>query len=82
MNQAVTSRDYSGIPATGFVRLAQIARNPSKPDQPAPVPVSPATIWRWVKAGKFPKPTKLSDSITVWKAEDIRAWLDDQQAAA
>ncbi len=73
-------RDYSGIPKTGFVRLSQIARNPKKPDAPAPVPVSPVTIWRWVKDGKFPAPVKLSGNVTAWRAEEIRAWLDQQPA--
>lgn len=82
MNTTATNRrDYSGIPKTGLVRLSQIARNPKKPDQPAPIPVSPVTIWRWVSAGKFPAPVKLSDNVTAWRAEDIRAWMDQQAAA-
>lgn len=71
-------RDYSGIPASGFVRLSQIARNPKNPDVPAPIPVSPITIWRWVAADKFPKPVKLSGNVTAWRAEDVHAWLDRQ----
>ncbi len=70
--------DYSGIPKTGFVRLSQIARNPKKPETPAPIPVSPVTIWRWVAAGTFPAPIKLSGNVTAWRAEDVRAWLDQQ----
>ena len=73
-------RDYSGIPKTGFVRLSQIARNPKKPDQPAPIPVSPVTIWRWVKDGKFPAPVKLSGNVTAWRAEEVRDFLDQQAA--
>lgn len=76
----INRRDYSGLPATGYIRLAQIARNPKKPDAPAPVPVSPVTIWRWIAAGKFPKPIKLSENVTAWKAEEVRAWLDQQSA--
>lgn len=74
-------RDYSGIPQTGYVRLSQLARNPKKPEAPAPIPVSYATVWRWVAAGKFPKPVKLSGGITAWKAEEIHAWFDQQAAA-
>lgn len=82
MNATATTsrRDYSGLPTTGFVRISQIARNPKKPEAPAPVPVSPVTIWRWVSAGKFPAPVKLSGNVTAWKAEEIRAWLDQQAA--
>jgi predicted DNA-binding transcriptional regulator AlpA len=43
--------------------------------------VSKNTIWRLVRQGKFPKPIKLSDGVTVWKAEDVLAWLDSKEAA-
>ena len=35
--------------------------------------VSKNTIWRWVrnKNSTFPKPIKLSDKVTVWKADDV-----------
>ena len=33
--------------------------------------VSRATIWRWVKEGKFPKPVKLSPGCTRWKLSDV-----------
>ncbi len=46
--------------------------------------VSKNTIWRWVrnKNSTFPKPIKLSDKVTVWKADDVLAWLDSKQQAA
>jgi predicted DNA-binding transcriptional regulator AlpA len=34
-------------------------------------PIGPATIWRRVKIGTFPKPIKLGENITAWKAEDL-----------
>ena len=55
------------LPATGFVRLKEIV--------PAIVPVSNATWWRWVADGKAPQPLKLSHRVTVWRVEDIRAFL-------
>ncbi len=39
------------------------------------VGLSTTTIWDWSKAGKFPKPIKLSPTIAVWKASDIHQWL-------
>ena len=42
------------------------------------LPVSASTLWRYVKAGKFPKPIKLSERVTAWRSEDIRAWIDAQ----
>ena len=37
--------------------------------------VSGSSIWAWVRAGKFPKPIKLSEHTTAWNAEDIETWV-------
>ncbi len=61
---------FGELPSTGFVRQSQLI--------PAIVPFSSATLWRKVKAGKFPRPFKLSERITAWRVEDIRAWIESQ----
>ncbi|SDR80759.1 Prophage CP4-57 regulatory protein (AlpA) [Halopseudomonas sabulinigri] len=33
--------------------------------------VSPATIWRWVSTGAFPKPHKLGPATTRWHIADL-----------
>jgi len=43
--------------------------------------MSKSTIWRLVREGKFPKPIKLSDKVTVWKADTVLAWLESKEAA-
>lgn len=63
---------FDDLPATGYVRQAQLI--------PAPLPFSSATLWRKCKAGEFPKPVKLSERVTAWKVEDVRRWLDAQAA--
>jgi len=45
------------------------------------LPVSPATIWRWVKDGTFPAPFKLGLNTTVWSANAVDAWVDAQKGA-
>jgi predicted DNA-binding transcriptional regulator AlpA len=67
------------LPSTGFLRQSQIVGSI--------IPVGASTLWRWVNAGTFPKPVKLSERVTAWRCEDVRAWLDQQgndsaQAAA
>jgi prophage regulatory protein len=47
---------------------------------PAIVPWSAPTLWRMVKARHFPAPVKLSDNVTAWLVEDVRAWLTDKAA--
>ena len=71
--QADILSTYGALPATGFVRLPIL--------RPI-VPFSDSTLWRRVRAGTFPAPVKLSERVTAWRAEDIRAWLNDQGQAA
>ena len=65
------------LPETGFLRLKQIIGdlNAKPPIQPL-IPVKKSTWWAGVKSGRFPKPIKLTERITVWRVEDIRAFLD------
>ena len=40
-------------------------------------PISPASLWRKVKNGSFPKPVKLSAGITAFKNSDLAEWEKD-----
>lgn len=53
-------------------RLRQLA---STKNHHGILPVSPATLWRWVRDGKFPKPYRLGERCTVWDATDVDEWL-------
>lgn len=55
------------LPDTGFVRLNNILKI---------IPVGRTTWWAGVKSGRFPKPVKLGTRITAWRAEDIRALIE------
>lgn len=60
------------LPETGFLRITQIVGNPkAKPPIPALLPVSRATWWKGVQAGRFPKPIKLGPQTTCWRVADI-----------
>jgi Prophage CP4-57 regulatory protein (AlpA) len=56
------------LPETGYVRQSQLI--------PVIFPFSPATLWRKVKAGTFPKPVKLGPRITAWRVQDIRSLIE------
>jgi prophage regulatory protein len=76
------------LPATGYVRQSQLIGTPArKADaehaqdaKPGILPFSSPTLWRMVKAGKFPAPVKLSERVTAWRVEDIRAWMQTRTA--
>lgn len=52
------------------------------PQLKAKLKVSGSSIWAWVKAGKFPKPIKLSENCTAWNAADVERWAAERIAAS
>jgi prophage regulatory protein len=58
-----------------LIRISELASTRGKPGK---LPVSPATLWRWVREGRFPKPFKLGQSTTVWNLGEVDAFLLDQ----
>ncbi|WP_373991924.1 helix-turn-helix transcriptional regulator [Duganella sp. BuS-21] len=54
------------------LRISDIASTSTKAGL---LPVSKATIWRWVKIGTFPAPFKLGAGVTGWHAGDIDAFI-------
>lgn len=61
-----------------MLRISDIATTPYKAGI---LPVSPATIWRWVSTGKFPKPFKLGVAVTVWHMSDVEKFIAEHSAA-
>lgn len=62
-----------------FFRVADLATTPTKSGM---LPVSPATIWRWINEGKFPKPFKLGPRVTAWHRADIEKFIATQAISA
>lgn len=63
----------SELPAEGFVRVGTLARL---------LGIATVTVWRWTANGKLPKPVKLSERVTAWRAEDVRNWMNAQGKTA
>ena len=61
--------DYNALPDATLIRLRQL--------RPV-VPFSDATLWRRVRAKKFPQPVQLEGRMTAWRWGDVRAWLEAQ----
>ena len=57
----------SALPTTGFLRLSQVL---------SLVPVSKSNWWEGCRTGRYPKPFKLGPRTTVWRVEDIRAFIE------
>jgi prophage regulatory protein len=55
-------------PNNKLLRIADVSRITT---------LAKSTIWLKVSQSQFPKPTKLSPSITVWRESDIWHWIND-----
>jgi prophage regulatory protein len=62
-------------------RVYRMAKLATTKNNQGLLPVSPASIWRWVKDGTFPAPFKLGLNTTVWDADEIDQWLGNQRQA-
>jgi len=60
------------LPKTGLLRIKQVLRF---------VPVSRSHFWAGAKTGKYPKPIKLSERVTCWRAEDIWSLVEGFQSS-
>lgn len=69
---------FDTLPDSALIRESCLVQSPKRPDRPAPLPFSGATLWRKVKAGTFPKPIKLGAKITAFRVGEVRAWLNSQ----
>ena len=72
---------FDALPDSAYVRESQLVQSPERPVSTALLPFSAPTLWRMVKAGTFPKPTKLSERVTAWNVGAVRAWLLAREAA-
>ncbi len=41
--------------------------------------VSRSTLYRWMDAGRFPRPLKLGPQAAGWRETDVDAWLESRQ---
>lgn len=71
--------NFDDLPDSASIRQCELIRSGGNPA--APLPFSAPTLWRKVKAGTFPKPTKLSTRVTAWQVGQVRAWMAAQAMA-
>ncbi|MBU6995848.1 helix-turn-helix transcriptional regulator [Ferrovum myxofaciens] len=59
-------KNFDELPDSALIRLKALTQLCG---------ISPATVWRWSKDGRLPKPRKVGSSVTVWNAGEIRKFL-------
>lgn len=65
---------FDKLPDSAFIRQAQLLGSV--------LPFSGTTLWRMVKGGQFPAPTKLGAGVTAWRVGTVRAWLQERESRA
>jgi predicted DNA-binding transcriptional regulator AlpA len=75
MSALVSSNWFDQTPDSAYLRERQLVGDPRDPTCPRLLPVSRATLWRMVKAGRFPAPHKLGPNTTAWLCGDVRRYL-------
>lgn len=66
--QEKLSQLIQNMPCVGYIRQAGLI--------PHILPISGATLWRYVDEGRMPAPYKLSPGVTAWKVRDIVSWIE------
>ena len=77
-NKTIQPPAFDVLPDSAYIRESQLIYGPKRPEFPAPLPFSAATLWRKVAAGTFPKPVKLSERVTCWRVGEVREWMATQ----
>jgi predicted DNA-binding transcriptional regulator AlpA len=74
--------DFDSRPDSGFIRARDLVRDPKNPNRVVPLDISLSTLNRYVKAGLFPKPIRLTKGVTVYKVGEVKEWIANLTAAA
>lgn len=61
-------------------RVIKMSELASRPGSPGLIAASPASIWRWIRVGKFPAPFRIGERTTVWDLAEIEGFLAKQRA--
>lgn len=66
------TKSAESLPRAGFIGAHQIATE---------YPISVSTIWKQLKAQKFPQPIEVGRK-RLWRREDVEAYFTPRRAAA
>ena len=68
--------NHTPFPLDGFVRINQVIGDSKKGIAPF-FPVSRSQWFLGIRQGLYPRGIKVSDRVTVWRAQDIRKLVDE-----
>ncbi len=75
MSYPIPPNWFDQTPDSAYLRERQLVGDTRDPSCPKLLPVSRSTLWRMVKAGRFPAPHKLGPNTTAWRCGEVRSYL-------
>ena len=63
------------------IRVVQVAQIATTKKGEGMLPVSSATVWRWVREGKLPAPFRIC-GLTVWDRDLVEDFIEQSRDAA
>ena len=72
-----TAHTLLGFTVTGEITVADRLLY-RMPELTRAVGLSKATIYRLIKAGRFPKPVWITDDRVGWKVNDVKIWVAER----
>lgn len=67
--------EQSDSATTNIRRVKRLIRLPEVQHR---VGLGRSTIYRWMAAGKFPKPVQLGSYAVAWTEDEVEAWIADR----
>jgi len=64
---------------TRLLRVFHIVGDKRKGIEPL-IPIGRATLYQWIKAGKFPKPYVRKTRFVAWREKDVLKWIEENRA--
>lgn len=38
-----------------------------------------STVWKYSRLGRFPRPVKVTGTVTAWRSDELSQWVEDRQ---
>jgi prophage regulatory protein len=67
---SISSNTKSALLPDQFIRKATVIKFSG---------LSSATIYRWMKLGKFPQSIRLTEKTTVWSLQELTQWMEQMK---
>ena len=66
-------------PVQGEIEMpTRILRRPHVLDR---IGASRATLYRWMEAGRFPRPVRLGPQAVGWREDEVDEWIESRERA-